>query len=445
VFIAFRRAPHRLARRRELQTARRSRVADAAAGSGFSPAAVAGIRFAFEPGDGPTAVPMRSTLLGTVVAVALVVGTITFASGLHTLVSHPALYGWNWTYQIAPSQEVPPVTRTLLSHDHDVAQWTPVHYFVSEIDGLSVPVLLGTPKAKVAPPVLSGHGLDSNHDIVIGATTLALLHKHVGDTVVVTYGAPDQAPAYIPPTRLRIVGTATFPAVGFSSVIADHTSMGTGALLSFDVEPPAFRQAQIQADPNLNGPDLVFVQMRSGLSAVAGRADMQRITRATNKVLSADPNTEGDNILAQGVQRPAQIVNYKTIGAAPVLLAIGLAVGAIVALALTLTASVRRRRRDLALLKTLGFTRRQLAASVAWQASVAALVGVVVGVPVGILMGRWLWTEFAREIAALPRPTVPVLAVIGVAVGTLVLANLVAALPGRQAARTRSALLLQAE
>ncbi len=57
-----------------------------------------------------------------------------------------------------------------------------------------------------------------------------------------------------------------------------------------------------------------------------------------------------------GVQRPAQIVNYRTIGATPVVLAAGLAAGAIAALGLTLTASVVRRRRDLALLKALGFT-----------------------------------------------------------------------------------------
>ena len=48
----------------------------------------------------------------------------------------------------------------------------------------------------------------------------------------------------------------------------------------------------------------------------------------------------------------------------PLYLGVALAVGAIVALALTLVTSVRRRRRDLALLKTLGFTRRQLAAVV---------------------------------------------------------------------------------
>ena len=90
------------------------------------------------------------------------------------------------------------------------------------------------------------------------------------------------------------------------------------------------------------------------------------------------------------------------------ILASGLAAGAGVALGLTLVASVRRRRRDLALLKTLGFTRNQLAETVAWQASVAAVIGVVIGVPVGIALGRWLWDLFARAIFAVPAPTVPV-------------------------------------
>lgn len=114
------------------------------------------------------------------------------------------------------------------------------------------------------------------------------------------------------------------------------------------------------------------------------------------------------------------------------ILASGLAVGAVVALGLTLMASVRRRRRDLAVLRTLGFTQRQLAAAVAWKASVAALVGVIVGVPLGIALGRWLWALFAREIYAVPEPTVPVLQVALVALGAPVLANMVAALPGTQ-------------
>jgi ABC-type lipoprotein release transport system permease subunit len=132
-------------------------------------------------------------------------------------------------------------------------------------------------------------------------------------------------------------------------------------------------------------------------------------------------------------------------GITPALLAAGLAAGAILALGVTLTASVRRRRHDLALLKTLGFTQRQLASVLAWQASVAALIGIVVGVPLGIALGRWFWILFAHEIYAVPKPTVPVLSVVFVALGALVLANIVAALPGRIAARTSTAVLLRAE
>lgn len=46
---------------------------------------------------------------------------------------------------------------------------------------------------------------------MIGASTLAALHEHVGGTVDVGYGTPADAPLYIPPTPLMIVGTATFP------------------------------------------------------------------------------------------------------------------------------------------------------------------------------------------------------------------------------------------
>jgi len=67
----------------------------------------------------------------------------------------------------------------------------------------------------------------------------------------------------------------------------------------------------------------------------------------------------------------------------PTLLGGGLALGAVSALALTLIASVRRRRRDLAVLRMLGFTNRQLAAVVAWQSTIA------VGIATLARSARW--------------------------------------------------------
>ena len=415
------------------------------ASSGAAAPAVAGVRFAVEPGRGRTAVPVRSALFGTVLAMVIVVATLTFGSGLNTLVSHPALYGWNWNYALASSYIVPPQARSLLADDRFVAAWSGVSFANAQIDGQIVPILLASPNAKVTPPVLSGHSLEANNQIVLGAATLAQLHKSVGDTVIASYGTPKDAPVYVPPTPLLIVGTATLPAIGATQT--RHTSMGTGAIVSVDIEPPAFKEFIHSPDPTLNGPNMIFVRLRAGAPPAEALATLHRIADVANKAFAAVPNSAaaGASVEVLPVQYPAEIENYRTIGSTPVLLASGLAIGAVVALGLTLTASVRRRRRDLALLKALGFSERQLAACVAWQSTVAVAVGVIVGTPLGIALGRWLWALFAHEIFAVPSATVPTLALVYVGLGALVLANVVAALPGRYAARTPTALVLRAE
>jgi hypothetical protein len=52
---------------------------------------------------------------------------------------------------------------------------------------------------------------------------------------------------------------------------------------------------------------------------------------------------------------------------------------------------------------------------------------------------------FARGIWAVPDPTVSPLSILFVVLGALLFANLVAAIPGRVAARTPAAILLQGE
>ncbi len=443
-------APHRVLRRSRAAPGRNIKAVQAAASAGLPPPALIGMRFALESGRGRTAVPVRSAMLGAVLAVALVVATLTFGSGLQSLVSHPALYGWNFSYLLNASNTTPPQALSLLDHDPDVVAWDGYDYTDAEVDGQGVPFLFedghSATKAPISPPILAGHAVDSTNQIVLGAATLAQLHKHIGDTVVVTYGTPGN-PVYVPPTHLVVVGSATMPAVGYSSVIDDHTSMGTGALMSDAALPTTFKQALSSSDPTLNGPNLVFVRLREGIPAAEGRTNLQHIATAANKVFADVPNGagQGDTVSVVGVQRPAEIVNYRTIGSTPALLTSALATGAIVALGLTLATSVRRRRRDLAMLKTLGFTQRQLMAAVSWQSSVAAVIGIVIGIPLGIVVGRWLWILFARQIYAVPQPSVPALSVLLVSVGALALANIVAALPGLVAARTPTALLLRAD
>jgi hypothetical protein len=404
-------------------------------------AAVAGFQFAFDSGAGRgrRAVPARSALSAAVLAVVVVMTTLTFGASLSALVSRPALYGWNWSYALASNQGPEAVPGQQVDGElraaPGVAAWATVSYATADLDGQAVPVLFGDPNATVAPPILSGDPVSGRNQVVLGPATLAALHQHVGGTVSFTLAGPNlrlQDP-------LTIVGTATMPTVGLSDV--QHTSMGTGALASAQLLGPA---AAGCAGP----PGMTFVRMRPDVSAAAGLAAMRRVIAGVNRELAAvSPASpcHGDVLGVLPVQHPAQIANYAALSAAPSLLAAGLAGGAVAALFLTLFASVRRRRQDLAVLKTIGFTRRQLAATVAWQATVAAIVGSAVGIPLGIALGRWLWTAFARQIYAVPQPAVPVLSIVLLPLCALALVNLVAALPGRSAARTPAALALRAE
>jgi len=442
--MAYRNAPKRARQRQRSSLSPVSKATQLAATAGMPAPAVAGLRFALERGRGQRTAPVRSALLGAALAVAVVVSTLTFASGLSTLVSHPALYGWNWNYAIdlAGGGKFPAAGQRLLAHDPDVAGWTGFDFANIQINGQTTPVLLGQTNAALTPPILSGHSLQAPNQIVLGAATIAQLHQHIGGTVHVSYGTPRSGPTYVPPTRLTIVGTATFPAVGNAATL--HVSMGTGALVPEDIEPAALKHVLANPDPLQNGVRLAVIRLRPNVTPAAGLASIQHVAREATRIVDADPNAGGTFVVLP-VQQPAEIVNYRTMGNMPAFLAATLAIGAVIALGLTLNASVRQRRRDLALLKTLGFTRRQLITTVAAQASVAAVVGTIVGIPVGIITGRWLWTLFAHEIFAVPQPTVPALSIIYVAAGALILANLVSAIPGLQAARTPSALLLHTD
>ncbi len=406
------------------------RLIRSVANSGLPIAAVTGIRFALEPGRGRSATPVRSATLGAVLAVCALVATVTFGASLDSLVAHPALYGWNWNYALLSGfggdEDLPgPQVTKLLDHDHDILHWSGAYTARSTIDGQQISALVENPGSLVQPPLLSGHGLTAANQIVLGTSTLTSLHLRVGDSVVFDNGVSKTL-------TLKVVGTMTMPAVGQDS------GLGQGALVATSDFPTSLLNLQ---DSTIPGPNAILVRVRPGIAPSLSRDSLESINRAVNRIPAAQGAAGG--VIA--VLRPAEIVNFRSMGTIPAVLASGLAVGAVAALGLTLVTSVRRRRRDLALLKSMGFTQRQLAASIAWQSSIAALIGCVVGIPLGVLVGRSLWISFARSINTVPAPAEPGWTLVLIGVGALVFANLVAAIPGRIAARTSTALVLRAE
>ena len=145
-------------------TPRRSTARRAVAGLGLSAPAATGVRFALEPGRGRSAVPVRSAILGAALAIVVVVSTLTFAASLHTLVSRPALYGWNWDYELSGGRRRRQRPRAV---GREGARPRPRRRGLvggvlrrGQIDGLSVPAFGSEHERAVGPPLLSGHGLD---------------------------------------------------------------------------------------------------------------------------------------------------------------------------------------------------------------------------------------------------------------------------------------------
>ena len=263
-----------------------------------------------------------------------------------------------------------------------------------QLDGVEVPTLLSNPGGPVAPPIISGHGLDlvaSDRPRRGDAGAAAQAdRRHRGPQV----RAGLSAPAHPADDRRR-------------GHHAGDRDRGGPAHLHGDRCRRARRRGAGDREPRPAGLRRTVHRAQHGPAArprrprrAAGRAAAQRLSVAANDILARqDPNTDCGGYVASvlAVQHPAQITNYRSMGTTPLLLAAGLAAAAVVALGLALAASVRRCRRDLALLRVMGFVERQLAAAVAWHASITATIGVVIGVPLGIVLGRWLWTLFAER------------------------------------------------
>jgi ABC-type lipoprotein release transport system permease subunit len=142
---------------------------------------------------------------------------------------------------------------------------------------------------------------------------------------------------------------------------------------------------------------------------------------------------------------PPEINRLRHIGWFPPALGALLALLASLAVGHALVTAVRRRRREFALLKTLGFRRRQVRSTIAWHATMLAVVGLVAGIPVGVFVGRLTWRLLAASLGVSTTAWIPVFTLVLTAVAALAVVNLIGLFPSRTAANMRPAVALRAE
>jgi hypothetical protein len=415
---------------------RTSPIARAAAEAGLPVTAVAGIRAALERGAGRRPAPVLATLLGSAAAVLAVVMAVVFGASLNGLVTHPARYGWNWTLLMDTQGGYGswPVSQMdkLVDGQPGVTGWSTFGFTQIRIDGQNVPALgLTRHLGSVQPPTTSGHPISGPLQIELGTVTLRELGKHVGDTVIAGAGRHRRT--------LTIVGTVTLPSMGLT--LADHVSLGRGAMLNGSTLLAIQGLANLSAEEQDNSvsvpafPSAVAIDLAPGADAAPLVA----------RIADANPGGTPGGTYQQPRVVGAAIVNASQMGSQPLVLALALAVAAVLSLAVALLASVRQRRPELALLKALGLTRRQVRAVIAWQASVILLVAALVGVPLGIVAGRWAWSSFAASLGVVSVTVIPGLALLAGLVALFAAGNLLTALPASVAARTKPAATLRAD
>jgi len=344
-----------------------------------------------------------------VVAAATVVAALTFGTSLDRMIETPARYGWSWdaitdTYDSGASPEL----IAALRDDERVSGLSIGTRGNVVLDDAPV-TAYGFERARGhALPVASDGRMPRRADeVALGAETLRTLGKDVGDSLAASL--PDGSVA-----RLQIVGRTALPALALNGT----DGLGDGAALT--------KAGLARLDPTAK-PSFFLVDLAPGATV----AQLQR--------------TYGDNSTTLGPQRPGAILTYGDVRFTPLFLAGLLGLLGVCVLVHLLVTSVRTRRRDLAVLKTIGFTRRQITTAVAAQATTLVLVALVIAIPFGIVIGRVTWSSFADNLGVVAGVVIPVAAVLGVAVIALLIGNAAAAFPARRAARTRAALVLRSE
>jgi ABC-type antimicrobial peptide transport system permease subunit len=406
---------------------RPSWLARAATAGGLPPPATTGIRMALEPGRGRAAVPVRSALAGVAVAIAAVVTAATFAANLQRLVSTPSLFGRSWDVALDTGFGAIPLdaAASILDDDSAVTAYAGGRYAEVAIDGQAVPAVgIDLLEGEVFPTLLQGRPPLRPDEIVLGTTSLRRLGRAVGDSVVVEV-EDDEIP-------MEVVGRAVFPRLGRGSF--PPTGLGEGAAVAAEVVP------LFDAPPGAMAYSFYLVRFADDASGQERSVLSERF-----EALLCRDNPEDCFLAVDTDQRPADVSNYERVQSTPMALAGVLVVLAVAALGHTLVTWVRRRRRDLAVHRALGFVHRQVSATVTWQATTLAVLALMIGLPLGVAIGRWLWLLFAAQLGVAPEVVVPPLPLLVAVPATLVVANLVAAVPGWQAGRVQPAVALRSE
>ncbi|HEY7105792.1 MAG TPA: ABC transporter permease [Acidimicrobiia bacterium] len=375
------------------------------------PTADAGMRLALDAGRGTASVPVWTSVLGVTLTIALLAGLWSFQASLGHLLDTPHLYGWNWSAR-SGAPALPDLAGSLVpafEQDPTVAAFSSGTVTQAELGLQRVDVMAMKQErgATVAPTLLEGRLPTRPNEVMLGTSTLDHAGLSIGDIAVLRLGNHALG--------LRVVGRGVFPEFG------DTGRLGNGVFVTY----AGLKRLLPEAQRNV-----FFVRFNAGVDLAA---NVSHLRRALDPVPTRDSG------------QPRELQELEDVTGLPTVLGLLLALIAAATLAHTLLSSVRRRRQELAILEALGFVRRQIWFTLAWETTTLVSLALVIGLPLGALVGRFAWSVFAEELGAVPEPQVAWIPIVVAIPLALLVANVIAAIPAWLATRGKPVESLRAE
>jgi hypothetical protein len=370
--------------------------------------------------SGTPGAPGRAAVGGVLVGAVGIIAALTFGASIDRLRGDPELYGWGWDLTIEgadlshlPTDSFDP--SVLLDDDDVVAAGTFVNQIPVSLDGHpEFAMAVHDVKGHLSPVVVAGRAPLEPDEVALAGDTIEQLDVGVGDEITVVASDREEA--------MRVTGVVALP------VPEDGGSSATGAWFSqHAAERFGFDGACGESDSCTRA---IAVRLRDGADP------------ATIGARYRDDEAEVDIALPSP---PGEIERLNAVQGLPGLLAAFLALLAAMAVSFAVATTLRRRRIDLAILRTLGMTARQLRTAVSALVLGLTAGGAILGTVLGVVVGRQVWQAVVDSVSMPFSPSIPVTALVLVPMGAMVLGHLVATTARHRAAATPAAQILRAE
>jgi hypothetical protein len=370
--------------------------------------------------SGTPGAPSRAAVGGVLLGVVGVLATAIFGTSVARLREAPDLYGWGWDAIIEGAdlsdlgdRAIDP--EQLLADDDLTSVGMVTTQLPVTLDGVPE---FGTStrdvKGHLAPVVVRGREPVGTNELAVGGDTADRIGALVGDRVEVSLGGQ--------PASMTITGIVALPVPedGGSSASGAYFTGATAEAMGFD-------------DSCADG---------DSCSRAVGLVLRDGVAPATIAERYADPDRDIGVYLPEP---PAEVERLTAVQDLPAYLAGFLALLAATAVSFAAASTVRRRRVDLAVLRVLGMTGRQLRTTVSVLVLALTAAGALAGTVLGLVVGRLVWRSVVDSMSLPYAPDVSLALAVLIPVAAVLLAQAAATLSRRSAGRTPAAVVLRTE